>query len=105
MAAVGLHRGPGHIIEFMSGELVEAIGCDHTGVPFTEAVPDEPDLLRALDTVYRTGRSVSLMTSLGPAWVLAIRELGMIVGVAVHLEPHAHLPQRMAEPVQLEQAG
>lgn len=108
MAAVGLYRGPYHVVEYMNDDLVEwSGGFDWTGVPVTEAFPEPEyrEIQRMMNAVYRTGRAASLASPTGVLWVVPLRERGMLVGVGTHYERRSSQPRRTAVPVLSEQAG
>lgn len=108
MAAIGLYRGPRHVIEYMNGEMIDAFGgVDWTGVPVCEAFPDEVFLpvQRMMNSAYRSGRAVSVRLPAGVLWVVPTLEAGSVVGVGTHFEQSPSQPLPLAEPVPLEQAG
>jgi hypothetical protein len=86
MSAIGLFRGPRHVIEYMSDDFIEWIGEDLTGQPAYEAFPDAPyaAMRLALDDVLATGEPRIIRGAWGKLTILPRHQNGELVGVAAH---------------------
>lgn len=103
-AAVGLFRGPGHVVEYVNDELRRWAPAfvDPTGMPAFEAfiIPNE-GARRGMDECYRTGRRVEVDGFLGGFLTIKARRdpAGRIVGVATHWAPEQVRIRALARPV------
>jgi hypothetical protein len=85
LVAVGLFRGPVHIIEYLNEALRLEVGRDIcTGMPASEAWPQRiyrPYRL-VMDAVYQERRTICSWAPAGTFWVIPRYENGDFVGVA-----------------------
>jgi hypothetical protein len=86
VSAIGLFRGPRHVIEYMSDDFIEWTGEDYTGQPAYEAFPDTAyaPMRLALDDVLATGEPRVIRGAWGMLTILPRRQGGELVGVAAH---------------------
>ena len=84
MSAIGLYRGPGHVIEGASEEYLAFAGSDPTGMPASEAFPQLAyrPVIEAMDRVYATGRGEVLCAIYGEVKIIPRMSEGRVVGVA-----------------------
>lgn len=65
MSAVGLYRGPGHVLIYANEELVAMSGSDGVGIPIRERELDSgyDSVIKAMDRVFQTGEVLRVPAS------------------------------------------
>ena len=85
MPAIGLFRGPMHVMEWANDELLAASPRDGRGMPAREAFTEEKyaDVQAAMDDCFRSGEDIRLDRPLGVLFVLPRRDAHRaVIGVA-----------------------
>ena len=87
MSPVALFRGPCHVMEYATPEVIEISGRDGRGAPVRE-IYDDPkyaDIQAAMDEAWRSGGFVKLTWPRGTLLIgPRIDERGLVFGVATY---------------------
>jgi hypothetical protein len=86
LSAIGLFRGPCHVVEYMSEDLVEILRSEPLGMPAAEAFPEPAyrRILQAMSRVYATGRPEVLPWENAKMTITPRLVGGRVAGVSTH---------------------
>lgn len=110
MAAIGLFRGPAHLLEYANDEFAERARATHVplivGAPTRELFTLAPAVPPAMDRVYATGRVEHVSLPTGLVTIGPYLESGRRVGVWTRFVVAPALPgsspaRRPARPVEV----
>jgi hypothetical protein len=87
--AIGLFRGPMHVLEWANEELLALVPRECVGIPVRECFPEKEfaDTQAAMDDCLRSGEYIRLVKPLGILWLGPRHDArGRVYGVASHFQ-------------------
>lgn len=87
--AIGLFRGPMHVLEWANDELLALVPRDCVGIPVRECFPEDEfaESQVAMDDCLRSGKYICVARPLGILWLGPRRDArGRVYGVASHFQ-------------------